>query len=254
MTTDRLPREFAADWVASMLVTVLGTDSTAGVAGALGDLDRRSGDGDFGTNLTSAFTRVRAETEPAPQDYRGWLTAVSRGYLGTGGTSGPLFGMYFRDLARCTEAEAPTLGELAEGFARGVATVQRYGKAQVGHKTMVDAMVPAADELRRQADAGASPVDALAAAADAAWAGAESTRDITAKRGRASYVGEVARGVLDPGAVAVAVIVACAAGAVRGESGRLANVLMADVRKRVEEGGREIDRSSILSDRDADRR
>ena len=123
-----LPPEFASLWVGAMLATVLGvTDGDAdGAAEALGDLDRQSGDGDFGSNLTSAFTRVRGEIEStSPTTYPQWLTAVSRGFLGTGGTSGPLFGMFFRDLARCTTASTPTLTELASGLRSGLA----YGAA-----------------------------------------------------------------------------------------------------------------------------
>lgn len=215
--TNTLPASFAPQWVDAMLTTVLGTTGNDGAAETLGDFDRRSGDGDFGTNLTSAFGRVRDEVaETNPQDYLSWLTAVSRGFLGTGGTSGPLFGMFFRDLARCADGDTPTLTELGAGLDTALATVQRYGKAEVGHKTMVDAIAPAAQALAAQAAAGADPVAALDAAADAAQAGALSTRDIVARRGRASYVGEVSRGVLDPGAVAVALMIRCAAGAARG--------------------------------------
>jgi phosphoenolpyruvate---glycerone phosphotransferase subunit DhaL len=124
--------------------------------------------------------------------------------------------MFFRDLARCSTASTPTLTELAKGLQNGLATVQRYGKADIGHKTMVDAIAPAAEALTAQADAGADPVTALEAAMAAAMEGARSTRDIIARRGRASYVGEVSRGVLDPGAAAVAIMIACAAASAAG--------------------------------------
>jgi phosphoenolpyruvate---glycerone phosphotransferase subunit DhaL len=216
-TLHTLPASFAPHWVNAMLTTVLGTTEHNGAAETLGDFDRRSGDGDFGTNLTSAFNRVRDEiTENSPDTYTSWLTAVSRGFLGTGGTSGPLFGMFFRDLARCAGADTPTLGELSDGLNAALATVQRYGKAEVGHKTMVDALAPAAKALAEHAATGVEPADALDAAALAAQDGALGTRDIIARRGRASYVGEVSRGVLDPGAVAAALMVRCAAGAARG--------------------------------------
>jgi len=129
-TTTTLPADFASRWVTAMLTTVVGStaESNDGAAESLGDLDRRSWDGDFGTNLTSAFTRVRAELEStSPSTYTQWLTVVFRGFLGTGGTSGPLFGMFFRDLARCSTASTPTLTELAKGLQNGLATVQRYG-------------------------------------------------------------------------------------------------------------------------------
>lgn len=182
---------------------------------ALGDLDRQAGDGDFGTNISAAMENTRREIASAsPTTFSAWATAVSRGFLGTGGTSGPLFGMFYRDLAQCVNDDAagdgPTVSDLAAGLSRGVATVQRYGKAAVGDKTMVDAFAPAAETLTARSDEG---VTALAAAADAAREGARSTSDLVARRGRASYVGEVARGVLDPGAAAAALMVEALAAA-----------------------------------------
>ncbi|MFC4145103.1 dihydroxyacetone kinase subunit DhaL [Micromonospora mangrovi] len=172
---------------------------------ALTDLDRRSGDGDFGANLRSALGRARAALDEAPTATPGdVLDVVSTAFLHTGGTSGPLFGMWFRQLAKATRTEVVGVAELARGFADGTATVRRLGGAGPGDKTMVDALVPATEALTA---ATGGLADALAAAADAARAGAESTADLVANRGRASYVGEVARGVLDPGAVAVALIV-----------------------------------------------
>jgi dihydroxyacetone kinase-like protein len=123
---------------------------------------------------------------------------VSEGFLDTGGTSGPLFGMWFRELAKAT-AQRADAGALAAGVAAGVATVQRLGQAQVGDKTMVDAMLPAAEAMTGH-DLHAD----LAAAARAARTGAASTQELRARRGRSSYLGDVAVGVLDPGAVTVA--------------------------------------------------
>jgi dihydroxyacetone kinase phosphoprotein-dependent L subunit len=187
-------------------------------AAQLGELDRRVGDGDFGRNLKSAFRRTQKELATAePTIYRDWLTALSRGFLGTGGTSGPLFGMFFRELARCAAGDEPTLGEFAQGLASGLATVQRYGKADVGHKTMVDALSPAVQALTSSLPSDGSAM-ALRQAAGAAIEGAQSTASIIAKRGRASYVGEVSRGVLDPGAVAMALMIELAANACDGSA------------------------------------
>ena len=66
--------------------------------------------------------------------------------LPTGGTSGPLFGMWFRELSKAT-AQSADAGALAAGVAAGVGTVQRLGRARVGDKTMVDAMLPAAEAM-----------------------------------------------------------------------------------------------------------
>ncbi|MDQ0380648.1 dihydroxyacetone kinase subunit DhaL [Amycolatopsis thermophila] len=170
----------------------------------LTELDRRAGDGDFGTNLRSALGRVRANLaadDPSTPDEV--FTAVSTAFLNTGGTSGPLFGMWFREFAKGLGDEV-SIRSLAAAAGEAEAVVRRLGGAEVGHKTMVDAMVPAAEALAAAASRGADVETALKEAAAAADAGARSTAELLAKRGRASYVGEHARGVVDPGALTVA--------------------------------------------------
>lgn len=185
-------------------------------ADLLADLDRQVGDGDFGANLTSALRRAQHAVEADdPQTYADVFFAVSKGFLGTGGTSGPLFGMWFRDLAKAADGPATTQS-LAAGVAAGLATVQRLAGAEVGDATMVDALDAAARAVSAAADRDAAVAVALHEAAIAARTGAESTRELLASRGRASYVGEVARGVLDPGAVAVALFFAAGAATVTG--------------------------------------
>ncbi|TCP56705.1 dihydroxyacetone kinase DhaL subunit [Tamaricihabitans halophyticus] len=173
-------------------------------AAELTELDRQAGDGDYGTNLRSALRRTRtnlaAGTEESAQAA---FTAIANAFLHTGGTSGPLFGVWFREFAKAAHTEL-TATVLADAAQSAVDIVRRLGKAEVGHKTMVDAMVPAATALRASAEAGADAPAALAAAAAAAHAGADGTADQLALRGRASYVGEHARGVVDPGARTVA--------------------------------------------------
>ncbi|GAA3558432.1 hypothetical protein GCM10022197_12190 [Microlunatus spumicola] len=210
MTDPVLDGAFARSWFDAFRVTF------ATQADRLADLDRQAGDGDFGANLTSALTRAQGFVDgDEPRTYADVLLAVSKGFLATGGTSGPLFGMWFRDLARAADDSA-TVATLAAGVAGGLATIQRLAGAEVGDATMVDAIDPAAKALAGAAEAGSAVADALEAAATAARDGAISTRDLLAGRGRASYVGEVARGVLDPGAVAVALFFAAGAQAATG--------------------------------------
>ena len=167
-------------------------------------LDRLAGDGDFGTNIASALRRV-GEALPSPADatFTTVFQAASKGFLATGGTSGPLFGMWFRTIARAADDTA-SVSELADGVREGLATIQKLGGAKVGDNTMIDALAPASHALTDAADDGEDVVTALTRAAEAARAGAESTGALVAARGRASYVGALALGVLDPGAVAIA--------------------------------------------------
>ncbi|MGP9683888.1 dihydroxyacetone kinase subunit DhaL [Brachybacterium sp. AOP3-A1-3] len=191
-------------------------EALEGAANDLGDLDRRAGDGDFGTNVRTAMKHLDATLEAdEPSSYREYLTALYMAWLGVGGTSGPLFGMFFRDLSKAGEdtgADVPTVTQFADALAAGQATVQRYGEAKVGDKTMIDSLDPAVAALRAalEADAETSAVEALFAAEDAAVAGATATAQTTARRGRASYVGDASKGVIDPGSAAMAIVISSA--------------------------------------------
>lgn len=206
-----LPGDFGRRFVTAVHATL------TAAADALGDLDRRAGDGDFGTNIRTAMKLAAPALEDdTPTTYREWVTAMSRAWLGVGGTSGPLFGMFFRDLAKSGGDDrdaVPTLAQLADALAAGQATIQKYGEAEVGDKTMIDSLAPAVTALRealgREDDAPAdrSPEDALRAAESAAVAAAQETAQTTARRGRASYVGDAAQGVIDPGAAAMALVI-----------------------------------------------
>ncbi|HLU29505.1 MAG TPA: DAK2 domain-containing protein [Glycomyces sp.] len=217
MTDYALPDDFGR-----LVVTTL-RESLEGAAPALGDLDRRAGDGDFGDNVRVAMKNLGRELEGGePADYRGWVTAMSRAWLGVGGTSGPLFGMFYRDLARAAgDGEVPDLAALAEALEAGQAVVQKYGEAEVGDRTMVDALAPAVTALREAAGSGADAVHALGAAEKAAIDAAKGTAELTARRGRASYVGDSAKGVMDPGACAMALVIGALRAAVGADGGEV---------------------------------
>ena len=194
-------------------------------ADALGDLDRRAGDGDFGTNVRTAMRNLDRTLEAEePATYRAWVTAMSMAWLGVGGTSGPLFGMFFRDLAKAgadgseSSETVPTLEQVAEALAAGQAVVQKYGEAEVGDKTMIDSLAPAVDALREALSAGKDAAATLADAEQAAVEAARATAETVARRGRASYVGDVAKGVIDPGAAAMALVLGALRAAVDGEA------------------------------------
>jgi dihydroxyacetone kinase phosphoprotein-dependent L subunit len=213
-TTDTLPETFGRDLVTTARAAL------EGAAPALGDLDRRAGDGDFGDNIRTAMKNLGDELDAGePADFRGWVTAMSRAWLGVGGTSGPLFGMFFRDLAKATGEEAgavPTLAQLADALAAGQATIQKYGEAEVGDKTMIDALAPAVTALQEALETDPDTPKSLSTAESAAVAAAQETAQVTARRGRASYVGEAAQGVIDPGAAAMALVVGALRAAAEG--------------------------------------
>ncbi|MGA6206158.1 DAK2 domain-containing protein [Nocardia testacea] len=177
---------------------------------ALTDLDRLIGDGDFGLNLRSAVRAALAGIEADPPARPGDVFArLSDAFLGVGGTSGPLLGLWFGRIADIRGDEVGA-AQLAAAVDTATGAVRRLGRAEVGHKTMVDAMAPAAAALLAAATTSDDVTAALISARDAAAAGAESTRALPALRGRASYVGDHARDVVDPGAHAIAMFFAAA--------------------------------------------
>ncbi|WP_255450097.1 dihydroxyacetone kinase family protein [Skermania sp. ID1734] len=167
----------------------------------LAALDRQAGDGDFGANMMAALSHF---TMPMRGPDHEVLDALSRSYfVRAGGTSGAVFGTMFRAFAKSFAAAEDFATALATGTSQALSEIVALGGARVGDNTVVDALHPANEALR----AG----DGLADVAAAAEAGAESTRQLVAHKGRASYVGEAGRGVIDPGALVVAWFYAAAA-------------------------------------------
>ncbi len=196
--TARLDGAMALAWITSF------SDRFAMSQHDLTALDRLAGDGDFGTNIASALGRVKDALPSADHaTCASVFAAAATGFLATGGTSGPLFGMWFRRIAGRMEASA-SVDDLAAGVVDGLAMIRKLGGASVGDSTMVDALAPAAAALSAAAAEGEDLPTCLARTAAAAREGALSTGDLVASRGRASYVGDLARGVLDPGAVTIA--------------------------------------------------
>ncbi|MFI8434737.1 dihydroxyacetone kinase subunit DhaL [Streptomyces sp. NPDC079020] len=190
-----LDTEFFRRWMAAMAAAV---DREAD---RLTELDSAIGDADHGSNLQRGFTAVTAVLEKdAPATPGAVLALAGRQLISTvGGASGPLYGTLLRRTGKALgESAEVTSGQLAEAFAAGVAAVGQLGGAQAGDKTMLDALLPAADAL------GSS----FRAARDAARAGALATVPLQARKGRASYLGARSIGHEDPGAASSALLVA----------------------------------------------
>ncbi|MEU6881544.1 dihydroxyacetone kinase subunit DhaL [Streptomyces sp. NPDC046712] len=173
-------------------------------ADRLTELDSAIGDADHGTNMKRGFAAVTDVLEKEPPGTPGAvLVAAGRQLISTvGGASGPLYGTLLRRTGKSLgEAPAVTRQELAAALTAGVAAVAQLGGAQVGDKTMLDALVPAAEGL------GSS----FAAAREAAERGALATVPLQARKGRASYLGERSIGHQDPGATSSALLIAALA-------------------------------------------
>ncbi|MGX5391388.1 dihydroxyacetone kinase subunit DhaL [Streptomyces anulatus] len=169
-------------------------------ANHLTELDSAIGDADHGSNLQRGFTAVTEVLEKvAPATPGAVLTLAGRQLISTvGGASGPLYGTLLRRTGKALgDDDEVTQDQLARAFAAGVAAVGQLGGAQAGDKTMLDALLPAAEALATSFDG----------AANAARAGAEATVPLQARKGRASYLGERSIGHQDPGATSSALLV-----------------------------------------------
>jgi len=168
----------------------------------LTELDTAIGDGDHGENMMRGFKAVekKLETGPPPADLAGLFRLVGMALLSSvGGAAGPLYGGFFLALSKaCAAKDSLNKAELGQVLAEGLADIQRRGKAELGDKTMVDALVPALEAFR--ASPNGDLAVALKAAAEQARRSAEATIPLQARKGRASYLGERSMGHQDPGA------------------------------------------------------
>jgi len=175
----------------------------------LSQLDCAAGDGDHGTTMLRTVERLEKSFAPgSPEDLKTCLREAGWSVLGVdGGASSSLIGTFFSGMADAPSCGASmSAGDLAAIFEAGLAAVRKQTKAQPGDKTMMDALVPAIQALRIAADSGKSVPEALHDAAVAARAGAESTRNLIARYGRAKFLGEKTRGHPDPGATSMSLM------------------------------------------------
>jgi len=168
----------------------------------LTDLDTAIGDGDHGENMMRGFKAVEKKLEAGapPADLSALFKLVGMALLSSvGGAAGPLYGGFFLALSKaCAGKEKLDKAELGQALAEGLADIQRRGKAQLGDKTMVDALAPALEAYRNFPDSDLA--GALTAAEEQAHRSAEATIPLQARKGRASYLGERSIGHQDPGA------------------------------------------------------
>ena len=184
----------------------------------LTEMDQAVGDGDFGISLDRGFTAVQAELSAhPPADIRTVFSNVATVLIKTmGGSSGPLLGTFFlRAGATCAGKSELGPADVVALFQAGVEGLQQRGKAALGDKTMLDALIPAVDAMRGALDAGSGLTEILDRGAAAAEAGARATITMQARKGRASYLGERSVGHPDPGATAAHLLLKAAADAWR---------------------------------------
>jgi len=181
-------------------------------------LDSEIGDGDHGNNMHRGFQAALERLDGAdPSSPADALKAVSMALVSkVGGAAGPLYGTAFlRASSALQDKEEVSPEDAAEALEAALGGIKQRGKADVGDKTIVDALQPAVEAAREAAPNG-SVAEVLRAAAEAAREGAESTVPLTARKGRASYLGARAQGHQDPGATSTYYLLDAAARTLEG--------------------------------------
>jgi dihydroxyacetone kinase-like protein len=179
-------------------------------------LDREIGDGDHGENLKRGFTAVLSKLDSPGDTPAAVLKLVASTLISTvGGAAGPLYGTAFLRAASSLGPDPELTAEsIVDALGAALDGVVARGKADLGDKTMVDALEPAVKAA--QAVGGSDIAEVLSAAAAAADLGAEDTVPLVARKGRASYLGERSAGHMDPGARSTALLLRALAKAAGG--------------------------------------
>lgn len=177
-----------------------------------GRLDAVAGDGDHGIGMQRGSHAALAAGSVAYAAGAGAETVLRHAADAwadrAGGTSGALWGVILTAVAaNLGDAGTPDAADVAAGVADGSRGVTDYGKAEVGDKTLVDALVPFSTELNRAVGEGASLAESWTIAADAATRAAAATADLLPRMGRARTHGQNSVGTPDPGAHSLALIV-----------------------------------------------
>jgi dihydroxyacetone kinase-like protein len=193
----------ACDTDGVIVALIAASDVVVANRDELVELDRLIGDGDHGENMQRGFqTFVVTLARATPATPGAALKLLATTLISTvGGAAGPLYGTAFlRAATALGDAPELTPESTVAALKAALGGVVARGRAEVGDKTMVDALSPAVDAATQALAGGADIADVLAAAAEAAEKGAESTVPLVARKGRASYLGERSAGHLDPGA------------------------------------------------------
>ena len=192
-------------------------------ADRLGELDSAIGDGDHGLAMTRAMEALEKGIDGcSEQNNKALLQGVAWAVASIdAGSTGPLIGSLLMGMVEPV-GDQPEIDValLASMFEAGLAKLRTISKAEVGDKTMIDALVPAVEALKSAAEEQNSVADALQRAADAAETGAEGTKEFQARFGKARNLGERSIGYQDPGATSMAMLFRGLADGARGEGVR----------------------------------
>jgi dihydroxyacetone kinase-like protein len=184
----------------------------------LSDIDGAIGDGDHGINMNKGFSMTQEALEKAPGDFSHGLLTLSRTLMmRIGGSMGPLYGKIFKIMGKTFEGaeriDAGLMGTALQQVREGLGALT---PAQPGDKTLVDALYPSIDAYLTALEEGETFAGALAAMKQAAETGRDATKEMVARLGRSSRLGERSRGVTDAGAASCALLLGVMADTITG--------------------------------------
>lgn len=170
-------------------------------------LDAAAGDGDLGITINKGFKAFEEFLSENEEEEISLSNLLQKGGMEFNNAGASTFGVFFAtacmEAAKEVKGEQVTLDTIGEMFQAAVDGIKKRGDAEVGDKTLLDALVPATETLQEAATRGESIGQAMAEAAEAAAEGAESTKGMAPKTGRAKQLGEQTKDVTDPGAEVV---------------------------------------------------
>ena len=177
----------------------------------LSELDRAIGDGDHGVTMSIGWTAVKEKLSSINSNdgFQKICTQIASSFLSAvGASAGPLYatalmrgGIAIKDKEFL---DAISFSLFLDAAAKGI---KDRGKAEIGDKTMLDVWMPAAEEMKKQANSGANLMDALDSTVKNARNAMNKTKDLLSKKGRSSKLGKRSIGHIDPGAASSFVII-----------------------------------------------
>lgn len=198
--------------VLDALIATIHTNATR-----LSLIDGATGDGDHGINMDKGFLRTGELLGEGPVPLGTGLTQLGTVLITEiGGAMGPLYGSFYLDMAAALgDSEWVDARRFGQMLSAGVSAILDLGGGKAGDKTLLDALLPAQSAYEAALAEGVPFDDALARMAAAAEQGSEATKEMVARVGRASRLGERSRGFLDAGSVSCALQLRAMADAMR---------------------------------------
>lgn len=176
--------------------------------GWLSEIDGAIGDGDHGINMAKGFGMVKEKLAEAADDLSELLNMTGMTLLtNIGGAIGPIYGTFFMRMGKAVKGkdtiEENNILDMLEGALEGV---KKRGGADIGDKTLVDTLEPAKEGYKNAVKEGKDIHGAIDKMIESAKGGMESTKELVAKKGRSSRLGERSKGTIDAGAASCYII------------------------------------------------